>query len=203
MSALPVMLDGASVSALVVGGGTVAARKAAALLDAGASVRLIAPRVCAEILQLESTQPSLSVIRAVYASAQLGDASLVVAATDDPAVNARVAADARGGGRLVNVVDAPELGNYTAPAVHRTGDVVIAVSAGGVPGAAVRIRDVIARSIDGRYSAAVRELAALRRALLGNDRRDRWAEATQALIGSDFCEQVESGSYASRVSEWR
>lgn len=203
MSALPLMLDGASVSALVVGGGRVAARKAAALLDAGATVRMVAPTMCAEVGQLQSTHASFSVIRATYASAQLGDASLVVAATDDRTVNARVAADARGSGRLVNVVDAPELGNYTAPAIHRTGDVVVAVSAGGVPGAAARIRDAIARSIDGRYSAAVRELSELRRSLLGNDRRERWAEATSALIGSDFCEQVESGAYASRVAEWR
>ena len=203
MSALPIMLDGASVSALVVGGGTVAARKAAALLDAGATVRVVAPTVCADVVELESTCATLSVIRAPYSSAQLGDASLVVAATDNRAVNARVAADARGGGRLVSVVDAPELGNYTAPAVHRTGDVVVAVSAGGVPGAATRIRDAIARSIDGRYSAAVRELAALRRSLLGGDRRDRWAEASRTLIGSDFCEQVESGTYATKVAEWR
>jgi siroheme synthase-like protein len=174
-----------------------------ALLDAGATVRMVASNVCADVVQLESTRASFSVIRAAYASAQLGDASLVVAATDNRTVNARVAADARGSGRLVSVVDAPELGNYTAPAVHRTGDVVVAVSAGGVPGAAARIRDAIARSIDGRYSAAVRELAALRRSLLGDDRRDRWAEASSALIGSDFCKQVESGGYPSKVAEWR
>jgi siroheme synthase-like protein len=203
VSALPLMLDGASVSALVVGGGVVATRKVAALVEAGATVRVIAPEISPELEALALRAATLSLMRNRYASEQLGDALLVVAATNDARLNARIAADARAGGRLVNVVDAPELGNFVTPAVHRSGDVVVAVSTGGVPGAASRIRDAIARSIGESYGAAVRELSTLRRALIDGGQRERWIEASHSLVGAEFCRDVESGEFAARVAEWR
>lgn len=203
MSAYPVMLDGSAVSALVVGGGTVASRKATALVEAGARVHVVAPRVEPALEQLAAGSGTLRLTKAAYASDHIGDALLIVAATDDSPLNARIAADARSRGRLVNVVDAPELGNCITPAVHHAGELVVAVSAGGVPGAAVRIRDSIATLLDARYSDAVRELAALRRTLLDEGRRDRWQEAASSLVAPDFCEQVESGRFAARIAEWR
>ena len=203
MSALPLMLDGGMVTALVVGGGRVAARKVAALLEAGATVRVVAPEFSAELDALLASAAALSLTRTRYASEQLGNALLVIAATNDARLNARIAADARATGRLVNVVDAPELGNFVTPAVHRSGDIVVAVSTGGVPGAATRIRDAIARSIGQSYAAAVRELSTLRRALIDGGRRDRWTEASQSLVGTEFCREVESGEFAARVAEWR
>ena len=203
MSALPIVLDGASVSALVVGGGRVALRKVTSLLDAGAIVRVVAPAMVPELETLAVANDSLTLTRAPYSSDRLGDALLVVAATDNRAVNARVAADARAGGRLVNVADAPELGNFVTPAVHRDGDVVVAVTTGGVPGAAARIRDAVALTVGGGYAGAVRELNALRRSLLDAGQRERWRDASRALVGDDFCELVESGDFAARVAEWR
>ena len=203
MSAYPVMLEGSAISALVVGGGRVALRKATALVEAGANVRVLSPRVDPALEELASGSAALRITKAAYAPDQIGDALLIVAATDDASLNAQIAADARARGRLVNVVDTPELGNCITPAVHRAGDLVVAVSAGGVPGAAVRIRDSMARLLDARYSDAVRELAALRRALLDAGRRDRWHEAANSLVAPDFCEQVESGRFAARIAEWR
>jgi siroheme synthase (precorrin-2 oxidase/ferrochelatase) len=79
----------------------------------------------------------------------------------------------------------------------------VAVSAGGVPSAATRIRDAIGRVFDSRYSSALRELAQLRRSLLDAGRRDRWRDAAASLAGPDFCEEVESGQLAARIAEWR
>jgi precorrin-2 dehydrogenase len=203
MSAYPLMLDGSAISALVVGGGRVASRKAASLVEAGADVHLVSPRVDPALEELVSSGTALRITKAAYTADHVGDALLVVAATDDASLNARIAADARALGRLVNVVDAPELGNCITPAVHRAGDLVVAVSAGGVPGAAVRIRDSIARLFGARYAEAVRELAALRRTLLDEGRRDRWHEAASSLVAPDFCEQIESGRLAERIAEWR
>src|SRR5436190_18839951 len=112
------MLEGSAISALIVGGGAVATRKAAALLAAGAKVRIVAPVVAAEIDALAASTAHLCVIRERYSSTHIDDALLVVAATDDSDVNASVAADARSRGRLVNVVSAPSEGNYVTPAVH-------------------------------------------------------------------------------------
>lgn len=203
MSAYPIVLDGTAVIALVVGGGQVAARKVRSLVDAGARVHVVAPVVAEEIEQLATTRLELRITRASYSRDHLRDATLVIAATDDPTVNAMVAADARAAGRLVNVVNHPELGDFITPAVHRCGDLVIAVSAGGVPTAAARIRDSIAQTIDARYATAVQELGALRRDLIASGDRVRWAEAAAALMGEDFCERVESGDFNAGIAEWR
>ena len=203
VSAYPLVLEGSALSALVVGGGRVAVRKITALLESGARVHVLAPRIDAALDAMQSRGESLRITREPYEIERLGDAMLVVAATDDPQLNARIASDARSRGRLVNVVDSPELGNCITPAVHRTGDLVVAVSAGGVPNAAARIRDSVGRMFDERYSDAVRELANLRRALLDAGRRDRWHEAASALLAPDFCDQVESGRFVERVDQWR
>ena len=203
MSAYPLVLEGSGLVALVVGGGRVALRKITALLESGALVHVVAPRIDPAIEALPAPSGALRITRETYQAGQLGDALLVIAATNDPRLNAQIAEDARTRGRLVNVVDAPELGNCSTPALHRAGDLVVAVSAGGVPNAAARIRDAIGERLDARYSEAVGELATLRRALLDEGRRDRWRDAADSLLAPDFCEQVESGRLVARIAEWR
>ncbi len=203
MSAYPLTLEGTSISALVVGAGRVATRKALALLEAGARVHVVALGGATELEHAAEDDDRLTVTRAAYSPAQIGDATLVVAATDDPALNAAIARDALDKGRLVNVVDAPAAGNCTTPAVLRSGNLVVSVTAGGVPAAAKRIRDELAAKLDDRYASAVAHLAALRRAMIDDGRRDRWTEASAALVGDDFCEQVESGTFDERVARWR
>ncbi len=203
MSAYPIVLEGSAISAVVIGGGAVALRKARALLNAGARVHVIAPDVVPEFEILAAERDALRITPALYETSHLVGATLVIAATNDAALNAAVARDAAEKGKLVNVVNSPELGSFVTPAVHRAGDVVVAVSAGRVPTAAARIRDSIAESIDDRYADAVRELATLRRTLLAAGKRDRWAEASAALVGDDFRERVESGEFPARVAAWR
>jgi siroheme synthase (precorrin-2 oxidase/ferrochelatase) len=87
-------------------------------------------------------------------------------------------------------------------AVHRSGDVTIAVSSGGVPGAAARIRDAIAGRFDGRYERAVSALRGLRSRLLASG-DDKWRDAARRLTGDDFCSSVEDGSFADKVESWR
>jgi len=203
VSAYPIVLEGTAISALVVGGGRVAERKARALVEAGAQVHVVAPSVSDHIQSIAATCDRLRITRERYAREHIDGATLVIAATDDPAVNALVRADARAAGRLVNVVDAPDTGDFISPAVHRCGDIVVAVSAGGVPQAAARIRDSIARTIDARYAGAIGDLAELRRALIARGDRDRWGTAAAALLGDDFCERVESGELAAGLEQWR
>jgi precorrin-2 dehydrogenase/sirohydrochlorin ferrochelatase len=138
-----------------------------------------------------------------YQRGDVGDAQLVVAATDDRAVNAAVLADAQAAGRLVNVADAPADGSFSTMATHRSGELVVGVSAGGVPGAAARIRDAIATRFDGRYARALAELATVRRLLLDRGDRDAWRRHATETFGAGFCDGVESGSLAERVTSWR
>ena len=202
MSLYPLMLDGSALSAVIIGGGAVAARKASALLAAGARVRVVAPEIVPELETL-ARDSSIEIIRDRYAKRHIGDAGFVIAATDDHTVNAEVAVDAKALGRLVNVASEPNSGNCITPAVHRAGDVVIAVTAGGVPSAAARIRDDLGRRIDERYADAVRELSSLRRSLIDRDERDHWSSAAAALLDDDFCRRVESGLFDEALAEWR
>jgi precorrin-2 dehydrogenase/sirohydrochlorin ferrochelatase len=203
VSGYPLVIDGAAFSSLVVGGGGVGTRKAIGLLDAGAHVHVVSPEISSLLEIAETRKPSLRITRGRYASEHLVGATIVVAATDDSALNARIAREAREAGKLVNVVDAPELGNFVTPATHRAGDLIVAVTTGGVPTAAARIRDEICRKLDSRYSTALEELAALRRTLLDAGRRPRWAEASEALIGADFISDIETGTLTTRIPEWR
>lgn len=201
MSAYPIALNGHRLRALVVGGGAVGTRKALALLEAGADVRVVAPEISPELAKVEA-ENRLSVLRAPYAPDALGDATVVIAATSSRDVNSLVAADARERGKLVNVADAPEEGDFQSMAVHRSGDLTIAVSAGGVPGAAARIRDSLATRFDERYERALSALQRMRSRLRAAD-GDAWHRAAPELIGEDFCESVENGALPEKVAAWR
>lgn len=203
MSGYPLVLEGTAISALVIGGGRVATRRVVALVDSGAKVHVVAPVVTPQIEQLVARNYEMRLTRAHFTADLFGDALLVVVATDDAEANALIAAQARALGRLVNVVSAPDQGNCITPAVHRAGEVLVAVTTGRVPNAAARIRDRVGRVLDDRYASAVRELAALRSTLLNRGERDRWTDAATRLVGDDFCERVESGEFGARFTEWR
>ena len=201
MSAYPIALNGQRLRALVVGGGAVGTRKALALLEAGADVRVVAPEISAELARVEA-QNRLAVLRAPYGPDALGDATVVIAATSSRDVNSTVAADARERGKLVNVADAPDEGDFHSMAVHRSGDLTIAVSTGGVPGAAARIRDSLAARFDARYEQALAALHGMRTRLRAAD-TGAWDRAASDLVGKDFCDVVEGGSLPEKVSAWR
>lgn len=202
MTGFPILVEGVALHALVVGGGAVAGRKAKALLESGARVRVVAPKI-SEALRADITGGRLQLVTRRYTTSDIADAQLVVAATDDRAVNAAVARDAVAAGRLVNVADAPAEGSFSTMATHRQGALVVGVSAGGVPSAAARIRDAIAMRFDARYASALAELSALRRRMLDDDEGESWRRQAGALIDEGFCEAVESGELSTRVSAWR
>lgn len=202
MSGVPILVDGAGLRVLVVGAGPVAARKLAAFLQAGALVRVVAPEADDSIRTLAAAG-QLEWISREYQPADLGDAQLVLAGTDDRAVNAKVATDARLVHRLVNVADAPDDGTFTMMAVHRSGPLVVGVSAGGVPGAAARIRDAIARRFDGRYARALERLAGVRRVSLERGEHERWRAMARGVVDGEFCRAVEDDTLDEKVTSWR
>ena len=203
MSELPLMLHGDSIEALIVGGGAVAARKARALLAAGAQVRIVATDVGADVRALAAEHERLHLEERPYSHGDVGSAQLVIAATSDRAVNRRVAEEGHAAHRLVNVADDPARGNCRTTATHRAGDLVIGISAGGVPNAAARIRDSLAARFDDRYGSAVATLASLRRRLIDGGDADAWHRASEALIDEGFCERVERGAIEGEAERWR
>ena len=202
MSGVPILVEAASLPVLVVGGGVVAVRKAGALAHAGAAVRVVASAASDEMRALAHAG-RVTLTERAYERGDIADAMLVVAATDDRAVNAGIAEDARAAKRLVNVADAPADGTFATMAAHRSGALVIGVTTGGVPGAAARIRDAIAARFDDRYATALAGLASLRRSLLDRGNAPAWRSLSTEVIDADFCETVERDTLEARVSTWR
>ena len=122
----PVNLVVAGRRCVVVGGGAVAARKVAGLLAAGADVTVVAPDVDAGL-----ATSGARVQRRRYHSGDLDGAWLVIAAADDPEVNAEVHADGEAARVWVNAADAPEACSFTLPAVVRQGPVMVTISTSG------------------------------------------------------------------------
>lgn len=132
MAWMPVFIELEGRHCLVVGGGRVAYRKAAALLEDGARVTAISPEFLPEWRALAERHPGrVALIAAPYSSRDVSLFALVFAAADEPAVNALAAADARRDRVWVNVADAPALCTMQAAAVLRRDPLRIAVHTGG------------------------------------------------------------------------
>jgi siroheme synthase-like protein len=139
----PVSLDVAGRPCLVVGGGSVAARKARGLLDCGARVTVVAPSLDPDMEALSGSLHALH--RRPYAAGEAASFRLVLTATGHPEVDGAVHADADAAGVWVNSADDRAHSSFILPAVHRDGAVTVAVSSGGVsPALASWLRDRLA-----------------------------------------------------------
>lgn len=158
----PILLRLEGRRCLVVGGGTVAARKVVDLLEAGARVTVISPMLT-ETLALMIGRFDLCCEE--YSADALADLHplLVFAATDSPAVNWQVAADARALGALVDVVDSADAGDFSSMAALRREAVTIAIGTGGAsPALAAHLRKRLEETIGAEYGTLARWLADLR-----------------------------------------
>src|SRR3569833_1237193 len=179
---------------MVVGGGDVAARKVDLLLRAGARVTVIAPQLHARLLE----RVRLGELRHEgdeFDELQLRDCRLAVAATNDDAVNRRVAAAARAHNVPVNVVDHPELCTFVFPSIIDRSPLVAAVSTGG---ATPELARLLRARLETRIPASYGRLAELagrfreqvkRRFPTHVERRRFWEHVLQGSIA----EQVYAG----------
>ena len=150
----PIHLDIAGRRCVVVGGGRVAERKVRDLLAAKAEVRVVSPAFTRGLAEL-ARRGRIRTRKSGYERRCLAGAWLVIAATDDAAVNSRVARDAKRRRALVNVVDVPAESSFIVPAVVRRGPLSIGISTDGAS-------PVLARFLKERCSACVgREYGAL------------------------------------------
>lgn len=136
-------------SCVVVGGGQVAARKLKTLCEEGAEAAAVAPFFCGELLAV-AEKFSCKLIKDVYRKEYLQGAFVVIAATDDAAVNRDVASAAP---FLCNNVTEPELGNFTVPASFKSGSITVALSTGGMPAFTVALKRYLHRRLGADYAA--------------------------------------------------
>ncbi|RTZ59157.1 MAG: uroporphyrinogen-III C-methyltransferase [Gammaproteobacteria bacterium] len=179
MDYLPLFLNIRNQPCLVIGGGDIAARKAALLLEAGARVTVVAPDLHAD-LKTALDQGRIEYTEGSFEASQLNGRKLVIAATDDSEVNARVSAEAQRLNIPVNVVDSPRLCSFIMPSIIDRSPVQIAVSTGGVsPVLARLIRATIEAAIPASYGKLAKLAADFRDQVKQsfstvNDRRVFW-----------------------------
>jgi precorrin-2 dehydrogenase / sirohydrochlorin ferrochelatase len=136
MNLFPVALDLRGKRCVVVGGGTVGARKVKALLEASATVVVVAPDACEEIRGL-AENGAVTYFAEAFAPAHLDGAFLVIAATDLPAVNEAVARATRERGVLLNLsapgddAESGDFGDFATMATVRRGGLLVALTTGG------------------------------------------------------------------------
>ena len=184
------VLDGRK--CLVVGGGRVARRKVEGLLACGARVTVVAPRVEPALRAL----PGVSVDERPWEAEDLAGVWLVIAATDDPAVNAAVYAEGERRGIWVNGADDPTNCSFTLPSVVRRGDLQVTVSTGGrSPALATWLRHRLEDDIGPEYAVLLDLLATERDGLKAAGRSTEGLDWNSAL-DSDMLGLIRNGDLA-------
>lgn len=151
MDYLPLFFDLRQRTCLLVGGGTIALRKARLLVKAGAKVHVVAPRIAPE-LQLLLDRSAGVYTQDVYRESYLQDVALVISATDIEAVNEAVATSCRQRQIPVNVVDNPRLCSVIMPAIVDRSPLIIGITSGGeAPVLARIVRSRLESSIPAAY----------------------------------------------------
>ena len=187
----PVFLNINNRPCLVVGGGGVGTRKVETLLDCGARVTVISPQVSERLSELAG-QGRIVLIQREYRETDLGDAFLVIGATDNPAVNHRLHRNAEARGRLCNIVDQPDRCNFVLPAVIRQGDLSIAVStAGKSPAFARHLRRQMESMFGPEYGPFLDLMGAIREKLLARKHPPEYRKSLfEQLIRSSLLEMI-------------
>ncbi len=189
---LPIFADLKQRPVLVVGGGEVAARKVDLLLRAGAQVRIVAQALSAE-LEHQHLQGRVEWLGQNFVPQQLDDVFLVIAATDDSALNAEVYAEADKRRVLANVVDDQPRCSFIFPSIIDRSPLVVAVSSSGQAPVLARM---LREKLEALLPASLGQMAELAGGLRGK------VKQRLASIGARrrFWEKTFNGRFATLVA---
>ncbi|PQO24501.1 uroporphyrinogen-III C-methyltransferase [Rhodobacteraceae bacterium WD3A24] len=180
MNHFPIFLDTAPRTIVLAGGGEAAVAKLRLLLKTRARLTVAAPDPSPEIAAW-AAEGRVELVRRAFAAGDAAGTTLVYAATEDEAEDARVARLARAEGALVNIVDNLEGSDFITPAIVDRDPVTVAI---GTEGAAPVLARSIKAGLEARLPAALGRLARVGKAFrkaaetlpMGRRRRDFWAE---------------------------
>ena len=172
MADFPFFVDLEGQRGLIVGGGTVALRKAEKLLPYGPALTVVAPEPVSELAALP-----VELTRREFQPEDLDRADFVIAATDNEEENHRISALCQGRKIPVNVVDDKEACSFLFPALVRRGNLSVGVSTGGSsPTAAIWLKEQIEGLLPEQTEEILTWLEA-QRPLLKERLPDQWARA--------------------------
>ncbi|MCE5286362.1 MAG: bifunctional precorrin-2 dehydrogenase/sirohydrochlorin ferrochelatase [Pelosinus sp.] len=187
MKVYPVNLKIADRPCAVIGGGKVAERKILSLLEAGAKVTVISPKLTSALAKL-AADGGVCWRNKDYGAGDVQDYFMVVCAADSKAVNNKAAAEARTSGALLNVVDAPDECDFIIPGKISRGDLLITVSTGGKsPAFSRRLREELETRYGEEYGMYLemlsRQREAIKEKLVNTKDRERfWRAALNSEV---------------------
>lgn len=194
LSYYPMFLNIGGKRCVVVGGGGVALRKVRALLEHGASVEVISPALCSELVELEKSE-RIRILHRHYQPGDLRRAFIAIAATDDSDINQQVVKEAQGKAVLVNAVDDPENSDFIVPSYVRRGGMTIAVSTTGrSPALARKIRARLEKELSDEYASLVNLIGEVRAEVKRQGIKvtsDDWQEALDLDLMIDLLKRGE------------
>lgn len=187
MAQLPLFHDSARLRCLLIGGGSVAARKLEILLSHGVRCRIVAKSVNEKVEQLANEHDIPIELRS-FAPFDLDGVNLVIAATNDREVNAHIASSCASRSVMVNVVDDYELSTATFPAIVNRAPVLVAISTDGrSPTLARRIKSKLEVQLSEGLGHLADFISRKRKELDGEASRHLW----DALIDSSIPDLLE------------
>ena len=168
----PIMLNLSGKKVVIIGGGTVAARKILTLLEANAEITVISPELHEKVIP--AFDDHLFIWKQKYFEpADLANAFLIIAATNQEAVNLQVYENTSNQ-QLINVVDRPDLSSFIVPASFRRGKLAVAVStSGAMPGLSRKIKQELATQYDETYEDYINFLEQSRQKSAARDCRSK------------------------------
>ena len=188
MNFLPIFIDVKGRLCLVVGGGDVAQRKVSVLLEAGAAVKAVAPEFSGAFAGLHAVE----CVTERFQPGHLDGAVLVIAATDDSAVNQEVSRQARARNIPVNVVDNPDLCTFIMPSILDRSPLLVAFSSGGAS-------PVLARMLRGKLETMIPQGYGRLTAFCARLRDTVKARVANPAMRRIFWENVLEGAIAEKV----
>ncbi len=194
MKFYPAYLDLRGRSCLIIGGGSVAERKALSLLEAGADITIISPLLSPKLTEL-SASGKISHRKKKFEEEDLFGAFLVIAAAGFREVNITVARACKERHMLVNVAVPPEESTFIVPSVVERGDLLIAISTSGAsPGLSKKVRQELEKIYGPEYGLFLDKLAVIRRRVLNEvvNEQERH-QIFQAILDSDAIELFRQG----------
>lgn len=191
MDYLPIFIDIAQKQCLVVGGGDIAYRKINLLLKAGTQIICVSPVCCSGVAQLAKNN-KITLMRKDFEVSDVNTQVLIVSATNDTTLNAKVSKLAKNANIPVNVVDSPELCSFIIPSIVDRNPIVIAVSSAGKA-------PVLARLIRAKLESTIPNAYGKLAILAGNFREKVKSKFNNIEDRRYFWEKAFSGVVAEKV----
>lgn len=188
------MVDLTGREVLVVGGGSVAARKIKTLLGYGANVNVVSKELLPE-LKIHVDSGEIRYLGEEFSMVFLKDMFLVIAATDDAGLNHRISQVAEEKGMLVNAVDQPADCNFIVPSIIRKGDLIVAVSTSGKsPALAKKIRKQLTDYFGDEYELFLRLMGKIRNVVLNSESdQEENSRIFHSIVDSELFEAIKAG----------